>query len=186
MRERILATASRLFYAEGINATGVDRISEAAGVSKRSLYQRFRSKDELVAAYLAVFAPAILDGQLPPEDDDSAPADRILAVFSAARRDSEGATFRGCPLVNAAAELCDPDHPARAVSLDYKLRMQAFFTRQAALAGAADPEALAEQLAILFDGGMAYALVRNTVIPVGIEAAAKAIVDAHTAAEATL
>ncbi|MDX3853462.1 TetR/AcrR family transcriptional regulator [Streptomyces sp. AK02-01A] len=182
VKERLVQTASELFYSRGINATGVDLICEVAGVSKRSMYKRFAGKDELVAEYLTGTGTSILAGYL-PADDHGSPVARILSVFAAAQRDTTKEDFRGCPLINAAAELSVPSHPARTIAADYKLDLQAYFTRQAALAGAREPEALAEQLAILFDGGLAYALVRRTVMPTGIMAAAKAIIDTQIAVE---
>jgi hypothetical protein len=81
--------------------------------------------------------------------------------------------------VNAAAQLPDPAHPARAVTFDHKLRVQAFFTRQAALAGAEDPDGLGQQLLMLLDGCMCYALVRATAVPDSIYTAAEALIDAR-------
>ncbi|MBC6463437.1 TetR/AcrR family transcriptional regulator [Actinomadura sp. HBU206391] len=178
VRERILTSASELFYNEGINSTGVDRISEAAGVSKRSLYQRFTGKDELVAAYLTARGPALIDVFLPAEDDDATPRERMLAVFSTLRAESGAGDFRGCAFVNAAVELPDPAHPARAVTLDHKLQVEAFFARQAALAGADDPDGLAQQLAVIFDGAMCYALVRAASVPESVHTAAETLIDA--------
>jgi AcrR family transcriptional regulator len=179
VRERILKTACELFYSRGINATGVDKISEAAGVSKRSLYQRFGAKDQLVAAYLNTIGSETTDSYLPAEADDESPRGRILAVFSTLRAESQEPGFRGCPLVNAAAELPDSAHPGRAVAVEYKMQVQDFFGRQAALAGARDPESLAEQLLMLFDGAMAYALVRATPIPDSTCTAAQALIESQ-------
>jgi AcrR family transcriptional regulator len=180
VRERILKTAGELFYTEGINATGVDRISEAAGVSKRSLYQRFTGKDELVATYLTVVGDAVMDRYLPAEDDGTTPRDRVLAVFATMRGSSAEPHFRGCLVLNAAAELPDPGHPARTVTLEQKLRLHGFFARQVALMGAADPESLADQLVMLFDGGMSYALVRGTTVPESVRTAVEILLDAQT------
>ncbi|WP_371784358.1 TetR/AcrR family transcriptional regulator [Streptosporangium subroseum] len=179
VRDRILKTAGELFYCEGINATGVDRISEAAGVSKRSLYQRFASKDELVVAYLVAAGAAYLDGVVPSEDDEKTPRDRMLAVFSGLQNKSFEEDFRGCPCVNAAAELADAAHPARVTAVENKLRLQGFFARQAVLAGALDPHGLAQQLMMVFDGGMSYALVHDTTIPGSCHAAAQALIEAQ-------
>ncbi|MBP2707186.1 TetR/AcrR family transcriptional regulator [Microbispora sp. RL4-1S] len=179
VRDRILKTAGELFYFEGINATGVDRISEVAGVSKRSLYQRFASKDKLVADYLAVAGAAFVDGVMPPEDDDTTPRERMLAVFSRLQAESLEPRFRGCPCINAAAELADAAHPARATAVENKLWLQEFFTRQATLAGALDPHGLAQQLTMVFDGGVSYALVRNAAIPDSCYAAAETLIEAQ-------
>ena len=110
-RRKLLDTAADLFYREGIASTGVDRISEQAGVSKRSLYKHFASKDALVAATLVDHGQAIIDLYVPADDGEAPPRQKILAVFDALSRWSEAPDFRGCPFVNAATELADPDHP---------------------------------------------------------------------------
>ncbi|MFJ3496609.1 TetR/AcrR family transcriptional regulator [Streptomyces sp. NPDC086091] len=165
VRERVLEAACELFTRRGINSTGVDLVSEVAGVSKRSLYQRFPSKDHLIAAYLPRATDRFLEAVLPPAGDTTPPAGRLVAVFDTARRASADPDFRGCPVLNAAAELLDPEHPVRGVALGYKQRMEAYFTELAAAAGAADAALLAEQLVVVFDGAMAYAAVRRTAFP---------------------
>ncbi|MBB6471071.1 TetR family transcriptional regulator [Sphaerisporangium rubeum] len=180
VRERILSTAGELFYAGGICATGVDRLSEAAGVSKRSLYQRFGGKDALIAEYLSASGTAVTGRLLPPEDDATPPRDRVLALFTTLCERSREPGFRGCPMLNAAAELPDPAHPARVVALEQKLRMRDFFSRQAAAMGAEDPGSLADQLLMLFDGAMSYVLVRATPVPESVVTAARALLDAQT------
>ncbi|MFJ6984782.1 MULTISPECIES: TetR/AcrR family transcriptional regulator [unclassified Streptomyces] len=165
VRERVLEAACELFTRRGINSTGVDLVSEVAGVSKRSLYQRFPSKDHLIAAYLPRATDRFLEAVLPSEGDTTPPAGRLVAVFDTARRASADPDFRGCPVLNAAAELLDPEHPVRGVALGYKQRMEAYFTELAAAAGAVDAALLAEQLVVVFDGAMAYAAVRRTAFP---------------------
>ncbi|MFC4032389.1 TetR/AcrR family transcriptional regulator [Streptomyces polygonati] len=181
VRERIVETAGELFTSRGINATGVDLICESAGVSKRSMYQRFASKDELVAVYLADMVESLRKEYLPDDEAVLTPVERILAVFAAAQRGSRDEYFRGCRLLNASAELADPEHPGRLIAAGGKLDIQAYFAEQAAEAGARDPGALAEHLAILFDGGFSYALVRRTTMPIGVLAAARALIETHLA-----
>ncbi|MFD3452464.1 TetR/AcrR family transcriptional regulator [Streptomyces sp. NPDC058691] len=165
VRERVLAAACDLFTTRGINTTGVDLVSESAGVSKRSLYQRFPSKDHLIAAYLPLATDRFMAGLIPPEDSGLSPAEKMIEVFAAARRASGEPGFRGCPVLNAAAEIPDTAHPMRGVALSYKERLQEYFTEQARAAGAAEPALLAEQLAMFFDGAMSYASVRNEPLP---------------------
>src|SRR4051812_27395813 len=103
-RDRLIAAAERLFYAEGIHAVGVDRLCAEAEVSKRSLYQHFAGKDEVVIAMLqtqaaksaAAFAPS-----------DRSPRERILAIFEALDHEADSPDFRGCPFLGAATELKD-------------------------------------------------------------------------------
>ncbi|MER8184515.1 TetR/AcrR family transcriptional regulator [Kitasatospora sp. NPDC094015] len=151
-RERILAAAATLFYRHGINATGIGELVEVAGVSKRTLYQQFASKDDLVAAYLqrATQSGRLLDRRL--EQPELTPRERLLALF-----DPPPPTFRGCPLHNASVELTEPGHPGRAVIVAYKRRFQERVTEQARAAGARDPEALGRRLSVLFEGATALA-----------------------------
>jgi AcrR family transcriptional regulator len=178
-RRKLLDTAAELFYREGIGITGVDRISAAAGVSKRSLYQHFGSKDALVAAALADHGPAILERYVPSAASASPPRQNILSVFDALGRWSQAPDFRGCPFVNVATELANPRHPARAVARDYKLRLARYFARQAQIGGAEDPEALADQLLMLFDGAISQALIKSSPVSENARAAAQILLDAH-------
>lgn len=161
-RERILAAARTLFYRHGIQATGVEELASAAGVSKRTLYKLFTSKDQLVAAYLERMDQDpgsneryLLYTELPPRE-------RLLAVF---RRPPASVQFRGCPFHNAAVELAGPAHPAHLVIHAHKqafLRQLADTARQA---GAHDPETLGRQLAVLFEGATALATSIDDVAP---------------------
>nr|WP_062335965.1 TetR/AcrR family transcriptional regulator [Herbidospora sakaeratensis] len=179
VRDRVLTSARRLFNGRGINVTGVDLLSETAGVSKRSLYQRFRTKDDLIEAYLAEEMGCVLADLLPPADAGLSPAGRIMAVFETARRLSEVDDYPGCPVLNAAAEIRDPAHPVRVAAVTYKKRMQAHFEAEAALAGAADPGQLGEQLMMLFDGAMTYASVRKVPMPASLLTAVRTLLDAQ-------
>src|SRR5271154_6940552 len=98
MKERILQTADRLFYLEGIRAIGVDTIAAAIGISKRTLYNHFPSKDALIAAYLE-------RRFVKPLPSDKPPAEQILGTFDALERRFAAKDFRGCPFVNAVAEM---------------------------------------------------------------------------------
>jgi AcrR family transcriptional regulator len=178
-RRKLLDVAGALFYREGIGTTGVDRISAEAGVSKRSLYQHFATKDELVAAALADFGPAILERYVPVDDDVAPPRQKILSVFDALRRWSRAPEFRGCPFLNVSTELADPLHPARAVARDYKLRLLHYFTRQARIGHANRPQALAEQLLMVFDGAISWAVMNCSPVPDSARAAAEILLDAH-------
>lgn len=153
--ERILEAAERLFYGQGIRAVGVDAIAASAGVSKRTLYRHYPSKDLLVAAYLERRAHALIA-------HDGEPRGRVLKAFDALERWFASSRFRGCPFVNAVCELgAEPGHPAVAVAGRLKAERRAWFERAMREAGAADPGALADQLMILFEGAIATALVRG-------------------------
>jgi len=179
-RQRLLEAAGELFYRYGIGAVGVELISKAAGVSKRTLYQQFGSKDQLIAASLDQAGQAVLGIYLPPADDGgAAPRDQILAAFDALTGWSAAPEFRGCPFINTAAELADPEHPARVVARDYKLRLREFFARQAERGGARDPQQLADQLLIVFDGAIVQAVMDTAASPAAARAAADALLSGH-------
>jgi AcrR family transcriptional regulator len=155
VRERILDSAERLFYAQGIQRVGVDAVVAAAGVSKRTLYKHFHSRDQLVAATLerrAVWQP-------PREASAGAPLDEILGVFQRLQRWFGSGRFRGCPFSNAIAELGgDPAHPALAVARGVKERHTAWFESQLRLLQVADAAWTAMQLSILVEGALASAM----------------------------
>ena len=176
--ERILEVAARLFYAEGIGAIGVDRVVEESGVSKPTLYAQFGSKAGLIAAVLdrrrADRERTITShlGHLPADTES-----RVLTLFDwfAAGHASPG--FRGCPFTNAAAELPDAEHPARAVIAAYKDWMRTLLADLAAADGLPDPPWWGSTLMFLIDGANAR------VISTGDTAA---IADARTSAEAMI
>ena len=149
-RDRVLETASRLFYAEGVHAVGVDRIIAEAGVAKATFYHHFPAKDELVRAYVNEQSrqqKAIAAG-LP----ESAPREKLLAVFDSVDDAAREPTYRGCPFVNAAAEYPDPAHPVREAIAEHR-RWFRELVRDLLVADAhPDPERTADMLAALKDG----------------------------------
>lgn len=158
-RERLLASAADLFYTEGVGV-GVEALCKAAGVSKRSMYLLFDSKDALVAASLEHRAPAYHALTLPPPDAALGPRARILYVFERLEELSGRPGYQGCPFVATAVELKDPQHPASVVARRNKDALTEFFRSEAERGGANDPEALARQLTVVFDGAGARAVVQ--------------------------
>ena len=153
--ERILAAASTLFYEQGIRTVGVDAIALAADVTKKTLYDRFGSKDRLIAAYLEERDRAwhaFLDEQL-AERDPGTPEDVILALFGALT-DWLAGSRNGCGFINASVELAAPDHPAMPVIVGQKQWMRSEFEAQARAAGFADPAELADRLLLLHEGAL--------------------------------
>ncbi|MDQ1016041.1 TetR/AcrR family transcriptional regulator [Streptomyces afghaniensis] len=152
---RVLAAAARLFYERGIHAVGVDLIAAEAGVTKKTLYDRFGSKEQIVVEYLAdrderwrAFLAERLDAA------PSEPREQVLAVFDASREWAAELSPKGCSMVNAHAEISDPAHPAHPVITGQKQWMLALFTR---LVAAIDPEradALARALMLLHEGAL--------------------------------
>lgn len=164
-QERILQAADRLFYRRGIRAVGVDAVAAEIGISKRTLYNYYPSKDALIVAYLQRrFTPL--------EISDSDPAEQILAAFDRLERAFASRSFRGCPFVNAVAELGEPRHEAGRIAMAFKEERRAWFRELAARLGVAHPDRLATQLAMLLDGAIIAAVVR------GDRAAAQAAKDA--------
>lgn len=153
---RILEVASELFYAHGIHAVGVDTIAARSGITKRTLYDRFGSKDELVAAYLRARDGRWRDQVTAALDAETDPVRRVLAPFTVLERrpDDQGHDTRGCAFVNAFAELDDAAHPGRAVIDDDKRWLRALFAAELAAAGHDAPDGLALQLLMLHDGAL--------------------------------
>jgi AcrR family transcriptional regulator len=154
MKERILETADRLFYLRGIRAVGVDTIAAEVGISKRTLYNHFPSKDELIAAYLERrFIKA------PPSDKP--PIEQILGTFDRLERGFASKGFRGCPFVNAVAELGSEDQSVKKIAVAFKESRRIWFRDLLLKLDVPDPEGLATQLTLLVDGSIAQDLVRD-------------------------
>ncbi|MEU3740047.1 TetR family transcriptional regulator [Streptomyces sp. NPDC032198] len=151
---RILAAAEELFYRRGITAVGVDLIAERSGVTKRTLYNQFGSKDHLVAAYLTGRDQRWRSLVRAAVDASDTPAAAVTAPFEALRTWSRTNT-RGCAFINALAELPDPSHPAHHIAAHQKLWLLNLFKELAATAGCPRPAALATQLLVLHEGALA-------------------------------
>ena len=160
--DRLLSAAATLFYNDGIAATGIDAIVKKAGVAKKSLYNNFRSKADLIAAYLQIRHAewlSLYDARL---ERARGPVERVLAVFDAYADHAEQAYergFRGCGLLNAAAELQVGDEGRKAVR-GHKEEVEAILNRYMAELMPDDPERaarLARHLSFLLEGAMARA-----------------------------
>ena len=154
MDERILETADRLFYLRGIRTVGVDTIAAEIGISKRTLYNHFPSKDRLIAAYLQrrfTTAPS----------SDKPPAEQILGTFDRLERGFASKGFRGCPFVNAVAELGAEDKSVKKIAIAFKESRRLWFRDLLRQLDVADPEGLATQFTLLVDGAIAQDLVRD-------------------------
>jgi AcrR family transcriptional regulator len=154
MKERILEIADRLFYLQGIRAVGVDTIAAEIGISKRTLYNHFPSKDALIAAYLA-------RRFVQRRPSDKPPLEQILATFDSLERRFASRDFRGCPFVNAVAELGTGDKSVKKTAVAFKESRRLWFRDLLRQLDVADPEGLATQLTLLVDGSIAQDLVRD-------------------------
>ena len=159
-RDHLVDTALRLFCQHGFHATGIDRILAESGVAKMTLYKHFKSKDELILAVLRRrdeqfrnwFMRAV-------EQRAKTPRDRLLAIFDALDEWFTGKDFTGCTFINASAEFADHDDPIHAVAAEHKRLVLAYVRDLAAAAGAADPDTLARELALLVEGAIVLAHV---------------------------
>lgn len=157
-RDRLVRTAMELFYAHGINTVGIDQIIAAAGVAKMTLYGHFRSKDELLAACVELRDAqmrAAIETAMGPETRPA--GERIGAVIEALAQEVTATDFRGCPFLNAAAEIADPAHPARRAALAHKEWMRSLLLELARDANVPRPESLANQLSLMVNGLLATA-----------------------------
>ena len=173
-RRRILDAAADLFYREGINATGVERLAAESSVSKRTLYQHFPSKTAVVEEYLRAAEQRV--SRLDADTTDRTPRERLLAVFDAPT--TRGATFRGCPLHNAAVEAAGAMPGVREIVRVSKRSFADGLTELADQAGAADPRQLGNQLAVLSEGAAALATSLDDPSPwAHAKKAAEALID---------
>jgi AcrR family transcriptional regulator len=154
MQERILETADRLFYGRGIRAVGVDTIADEIGISKRTLYNHYPSKDALIVAYLS-------RRLVPLEVSEAPPLAQLLGAFDRLERSLSRGSFRGCPFVNAVAEIGEELPEASRVAVAFKERRRLWFRDLLGRLDIKDADALASQLAILLDGAVAVGLVRR-------------------------
>lgn len=160
-KDRIVAAANRLFYREGIRAVSVDAVAAAAGLTKRSLYYHFKSKDELVADYLTFRGPPNLkryaewfhrsEGDL---------ADRIATIFEYLALEAGRPQWKGCGFLRTAAELVDqPGHPAVKIGANHKKQVEAWLATILSTAGCPDAEDLARQISLLIDGAFSQVML---------------------------
>ena len=182
-RERIISAASLLFYNEGVRAVSVDAVAAKAGLTKRTLYYHFRSKDDLVAAYLAArdqpnlalfkrwFAEA--DGELP---------DKMEAIFRNLARSAGHPKWKGCGFLRTSAELANmPGHPAMKIGAAHKKSFEDWLRKTFEAEGMANGALLARQMLLLLDGSFAVVLLHRD--PSYMEAAGRA---AHALTAAAL
>lgn len=173
-RTRIIEAASKLFYGEGIRAVSVDAVAEKAGVTKRTLYYHFESKDELVAAYLEARDQPNLklmtgwfdkaEGGLPQ---------KIEAIFQNLARSARHPRWKGCGFLRTAAELANlPGHPAIRIGARHKAGFERWLAGACAEHGATAPDELARQVVLLMDGAFSVMLVHRD--PAYVEAAGRA------------
>ncbi|KAA0940569.1 TetR/AcrR family transcriptional regulator [Streptomyces apricus] len=151
---RALTAAGRLFYERGIHAVGVDLIAAEAGVTKKTLYDRFGSKDQLVVEYLADRDERWRARLAERLDACASPRERVLAVFDVSRAWMDENSPRGCGMVNAHAEIDDPSHPAYAIITGQKQWMLTLFTDLVRPLAPGSAESLGRTLMLLHEGAL--------------------------------
>ena len=169
-RERLLAAAEELFYQQGVQSVGIDKIIERAGVAKASLYSNFKSKDELVRAYLEARHEARRVAIETNVALHRTPRAKLLSVFDSMAGSLAKPNYRGCAFLRATAEMPD-DAIGRRVCQDSRRWTRELLSSLAREAGATNPDALAKQLLLLYDGAAASAQMDGAT---GAAAAAKA------------
>jgi len=182
-RERLLAAASELFYAEGVHTVGIDRVIERAGVAKASLYNTFGSKDELVRAYLEG-KHAQMAGRITRyiERYDT-PREKLLGVFEAQAESFAAPGFRGCAFVSASAE--SPGELVEQAADEYRGWVRALLVDLSREAGVASADVLGRQLHMIYDGASLSARMdHDPTASVAARAAAETLLDAALAGRA--
>lgn len=179
--DRILAAATKLFYAKGIRAVSLDDVAAATGVTKRTLYYHFTSKDDLVAAYLAARdQPNLALFRRWYIEAEGGIGARVQAIFTQLARSARHPKWKGCGFLRTVAELADmPGHPAVKVGAAHKKRFEGWMAGLFTEAGLMMPDLLARQVSLLLDGCFSIVLLHRD--PAYMEAAgqaARALVEA--------
>ncbi|MFN0011524.1 MAG: TetR/AcrR family transcriptional regulator [Phycisphaerales bacterium] len=162
-RQRILQAAGKLFYAHGVQAVGVDRVVASADVAKMSLYKHFKSKDDLVEAWLAQRDAWWFDW-CEASVKRHAPAGgraRLLAVFDALEEWFLTPEYRGCAFINIASELSDTASPARRIAVEHTKRLGDLIHEWTIEAGEPDPIGTSMALTLLVEGAIVWAAMHN-------------------------
>lgn len=162
VRERILETACELFYREGIQNVGIDRIIAESGVAKMSLYNHFKSKDALIEAFLRQRDQQWRDWFVARvEERSSDPQQRLLLLFDVLQEWFESPNFRGCAFINATVELADPEHPGCQAALDHQLAVYQYIYGLVKAAGLTSTELVAQQVLLLVQGAIVIAMMQH-------------------------
>ncbi|MEW1773491.1 TetR/AcrR family transcriptional regulator [Streptomyces sp. NPDC086777] len=177
-RERLLEAANELFYGEGVQTVGIDRVIEHAGVAKASLYNTFGSKEGLVRAYLELRYVRMRDRITTALTRFGTPREQLLGVFDALDEAINDPSYNGCAFVRATAETAE-DSSIRKVADACRLWIRGLFTELAVASGYTAPEALARQLHLLYDGaGQSARMDHDLSAATTARAAAAVLIDA--------
>ena len=164
-RERIITAATRLFYSEGLRATSVDAVAEKAGVTKKTLYYHFETKDELITAYLASRdQPTLAYYARWFAETDGSTADKVRGLFNSFGKAADTPSWRGCGFLRTIAELANtPGHPAIKAGAAHKKKFEAWLADILARDDVRDAGRVARQIVILLDGAATVMLIHRDV-----------------------
>jgi len=162
-RQKILETASKLFYEKGIPYVGINEVISESGIAKRTLYRWFSSKDILIEEvtkyraqqWIAWFEEAVTER-------GNTPKEQLLATFDVMREWYASPGFRGCPFINAVLEIADASHKAHHVSIDLRESIRKIVMRLAAEAGVENPDAFSKQYLLLIGGASLMATIEQS------------------------
>jgi AcrR family transcriptional regulator len=162
-RERIIAAASKLFYSDGIRGVSVDAVAARAGLTKRTLYYHFRSKDDLVAAYLAARdQPNLALFQRWFVETEGGLPDKVEAIFRNLARSARHPKWKGCGFLRTSAELANmPGHPAIKIGAAHKKKFEDWLRVTLEAEGIGGASRLARQVLLLLDGSFAVVLLHR-------------------------
>lgn len=164
-KEKILATAARLFYEQGYNSTGINQVLEEAGVAKASLYSHFGSKEELGLAYLKEARTAWFAGITATVEKKKAPVERLLAAFDFLEQQLPQQDFKGCRFINMLAEIGDSQPEMQLQVLEHKRKLRKYL-HQLLIAVPGQTPAQADTIYLLFEGAIVESKVYRDLWPV--------------------
>ena len=179
-RDILVRGAMNVFYREGFDATGMDKLARETGVSKMTMYKHFRSKEDLILAALRLRDDEFLSSfTRQVEEGAKTPKGRLLGVFDALADWIEGRDFHSCMFIKATSEYQNRDHPIHVASAEHKRKVLAFIQSLAKEAGAKNPKLLARQLFMLTDGETVTAFILGkSGVAADAKAAAKVLIEA--------
>ena len=178
-QDRVVHTASRLFYQNGYRAIGVDTIAAESGIGKMTLYRHYPSKDDLIAAYLNNSDDIFWSSFEEITKDAATPREKLLAFFEALQEYVTTPACHGCPFLNVATEYPETEYVGHQVALNHKQSVRGQFLKLAKEAEARNPAVLADQLFLLMDGAyMASRMFGPQNPAVNLVSAAKTLIDA--------
>lgn len=158
-REKILATAGKLIYENGIHATGMDLLVKTSGVARKSIYRCFANKDDITAAALAVRDVHWMQWFRSECEKAETPQDRIIRIFTVLKSWFESDGFRGCAFINISGEVGDVDNPIRHIAKLHKQKLLDYTLELTKQLDIKDPDFLAKQFFVLIEGTMTVARV---------------------------